>query len=268
MLVDIRKLTLKDLMTRHLLTALTASALLMGGGSARADFVTYDTTASWDGTNSEASFGGATPKIVNTATYGETFVGPSGQNSILRDFAFHVSPAAGVHLQFTAYVYAWTGSLTGFGGHITGSALYTGPAMTLDGIAVGTFQTVNVVTGSGIVIAPGAQYVAFLTVSNPVDFSAYKATGVSASTAFGLVATPRHPGNGGGGFVYDIDGSFLSPTDSLFSTWDTRADFGDLAWTADLQPVPEPSALVLSTLAAGTIGLVAACRRATARRIV
>jgi hypothetical protein len=255
-LVNIHRLVLKDLMKRLLVAALTASALLVGSQSARANFVTYDTTGSWNGHDFEASFGAGNS---NTATYGQTFVGPSGQISYLRDFSFHIKPSTGVHLQMAAYVFAWTTPLTGHGGHVTGSALYTSPTIKLDGN--GSFQTVTFNPEGAAKFNPGSNYVAFLTVSNTADYNASTANGTST---WGFVALPSpgvspHPaGNGGGGFVYDINGSNFS---SLTSTWTTVNDFGDLVWTAEFQAVPEPSALALSTLAAGTLGTVAMSRR-------
>jgi hypothetical protein len=240
-------------MKRLLFAALTASALLAGGASACANFVTYDTTASWNGTASIASFGAATS---SDATYGETFVAPSGGGSLLKEISFHVKPSLGVHLQMHAYVYAWTGPLTSFGGKATGSALYTSPTITLDGN--GSFQTVTFGPTMDVLL-PGQSYVAFLTVSNTADYAAYRATGVSSATFFGLVAIPHHAGNGGGGFVFDNNTSNFASLTS--STWTTFSDSGDLAWTAEFEVVPEPSALALSALAAGTLGLVALCRR-------
>jgi hypothetical protein len=261
-LVNIHRLILKDLMKRLLLAALTALALLVGGQSARANFVSYDTTGSWNGHNFEASFGAGTFDPVtmrsNTATYGETFVGPSGQISYLRDFSFHIKPSAGVHLQMAAYVYAWTGPLTGNGGHVTGSALYTSPTVKLDGN--GSFQTVTFNPEGAAKFNPGSSYVVFLSVSSPNnDTTNYNASTLYGITSWGFVTIPHPSGNGGGGFVYDNNGSSFT---SLTSTWTTVSDLGDLAWTADFQAVPEPSTLALSALAACALGLVAIrCRR-------
>jgi len=246
-------LSLKVLMKRLLVAALTASALLAGRASARAEFVSYDTTGAWNGSNSISSFGAGTS---NTATYGETFVAPSGGGSLLKDFSFPIKPSLGVHLQMHAYVYAWTGPLMGHGGRATGSALYTSPTVILDGN--GSFQTVTFGPTADVLL-PGQNYVAFLTVSNPDDYAKYQATGVSSATFFGLVATPHPAGNGGGGFVYANNTSDFASLTS--STWTTVSDRGDLAWTAEFEVVPEPGTLMLSAFAAGTLGLVALCRR-------
>ncbi len=246
-------------MKRLLVAALTASALLLGGQSARAAFVSYDTTGSWNGHDFEASFGAGSS---NTATYGETFVGPSGQISYLRDFSFHIKPSTGVHLQMAAYVFAWTGPLTGHGGHVTGSALYASPTVKLDGN--GSFQTVSFNPEGAAKFNPGSSYVAFLSVSSPNnDTTNYNASTANGTSTWGFIALPQgggsHPaGNGGGGFVYDNNGSSFT---SLTSTWTTVSDLGDLAWTADFQAVPEPSALALSTFAACALVLVAISRR-------
>ncbi|HNC53518.1 MAG TPA: PEP-CTERM sorting domain-containing protein [Accumulibacter sp.] len=209
--------------------AIAAGISLATAGSALA--TTYDTTPSWNGSSSIQPFGKS-----DTATYGQTFVAPS--DSILDDFTFYLSGRA--TLQFQAEVYAWSGSLLGGGGGgATGPALFTSAPITL-GPTVG-FQAVTVNTG-GLLLTPGADYVALFTVSGP-DASDY--TNSNGTDVWGRI-TSHVAGDGGGGFVFYNNGNNYGALNS--SAWDNFADFGDSAWIANFH-APEPGTLALLGLA-------------------
>jgi len=208
--------------------ALAASALAAQAGTS------FDTTAFWDGSNSVGGFGNP-----GTATYGQTFAAPSA--STLNDFTFYLGGVPGVHLQLEAYVYEWSGSLLGGsgGGRASGSALYSsGVPITFDS-GDGSFQPLTVDTG-GVSLIPGNHYVAFLTVSNPIDYAA--STG---ALHWGLTAYGSHfPGDGDGGFAFYNNGSNFDALTA--NNWDGSAyDFGDLAWQANFVPAPATLALLV-----------------------
>lgn len=148
---------------------------------------TFDTTPSWNGSTIGAFGKGY------TTTYGQTFIAPA--DSRLDDFTFYLRGNVSVHLSMKAYVFSWTGSLLGGGGgQATGNPLYVSPgSVVLDGN--NTYQPITVNTG-GTLLAPGQQYVALLTLSNPSDFD------VSIGATVWNNRSSHVPNNGGGGFVY------------------------------------------------------------------
>ncbi len=240
---------------------LLALALLLGGVEhTRADFV-YDTTYAWDGSSVVSAWGstqsGATP------TYGQTFVAPAAPDFALESFTFNLNGfGAGGTTFFTAAVYAWSGSLIA-GNPVqgaTGSALYTSPLMSITDDLTGNFQQVTINTG-GILLTPGANYVALLTTTDPASIAAN--TSSDGFWAFGALLFQHVMGNGGGGFNFsDSPGSVTTP-------WDDGSDFGDLAWTADLAAVPEPSSLTLLGFGAAILlGEVWRRRKQAAKSVV
>jgi hypothetical protein len=218
-------------------TGLLALALLLGGvGPTRAGLI-YDTTYAWDGSSVVSTWGstqsGATP------TYGQTFVAPANPNIALENFTFHLNGFGGGGTTFfTAAVYAWSGSLIA-GNPVqgaTGAALYTSPLMSISDNLSGNFQQVTINTG-GILLTPNVNYVALLTTTDPASMPAN--TSSFGTWAFGALLFQHVMGNGGGGF------NFSHSTSSVTTPWDDGTDFGDLAWTANLATVPEPSSLAL-----------------------
>ena len=125
----------------------------------------------------------------NTATYGQTITVPSG-DSLLDGFSFHVmqfrdgftglptnTPAT---IAYRAYLYSWTGSMA------TGSALWTSGPQTLTTTAGSSAVQELAFNTGALPLDPGAQYVAFLSVSE--DYAANttgdKACFANAATSY------------------------------------------------------------------------------------
>lgn len=195
----------------------------------------FDTSPSWSG-SSISAFG-----VSTTTTYGQTFVAPT--DNVLQRFSFSLKPRNGATLSMRAYVSEWTGSLLGGGG---GGAVGD-PLFVSDSSIViqdnGGYQSVTVPT-NGTILTPQGHYVAFLTVSNPSDYSA--SSGVSD---WAIIRGSRAANSGGGGFVFFNNGAASNLLHS--QRWDNHSDFGDLAWRAEFTAVPEPS-----TWGLGITGLI------------
>ena len=126
----------------------------------------------------------------------------------------------------------------------TGPALYTSPVMSITDDLSGNFQQVTINTG-GILLTPNDNYVALLTTTDAGSIAAN--TSSDGTWSFGALLFHHVSGNGGGGFNFSD-----SPT-SVTTPWDDGSDFGDLAWTANLAAVPEPSSLTLLGLGAAVL---------------
>jgi len=208
----------------------------------------FDTTTSWDGSSGISTFGNP-----DTATYGQTFVAPSGA---LDDFTFYLNGEVGVSLSMKAFVWSWSGPLQGNGGQATGAPLYLS-STSIPFSGTGAYQAITIDTG-GVTLTPGSDYVIGLTISDPADYAAS-----SGVTSWGAVLF-QHPANdGGGGFVfYNMsEGGTFSALNT--SVWDTFGDFGDVAFKADFSggTVPEPAAISLIVLGFGSLSLFRAFRR-------
>src|SRR5258706_9678600 len=93
-----------------------------------AESVVFDTTPYW--APSQNILSGVGPG--QSSTFAETFVAPSGASVSLNDFSFYAESyypyGGGAHLQLRAFVFAWSGSMTGHGGGAGGSPLYLSPS--------------------------------------------------------------------------------------------------------------------------------------------
>jgi hypothetical protein len=173
----------------------------------------------------------------DTATYGETFSAPTNGDTVLESLGFYMAgPYVGGDIILSAYIATWTG--TG-----AGTLLYTSPSLDYanTGNAELTFST------GGITLTGGAEYVAFLSVSQY-----YGLSGGQSYVSGGGATIP------GGGFVYYNNGGNFA---SLFTdTW-SQPGRPDWAFTASFDGggVPEPGTVTL--LGAGFLGLLAIGRR-------
>jgi len=201
---------------------------------------TYDTTYAWGG-GYVGSWGGG-----GTSTYGETFFAPADTEK-LTDVTFYLTGQAGTSVDYYAQVYSWMGSM--FGGAGTGMAM--GAPVYSSGLtnytASGGLDAVTFFPNA--VLTPGMQYVALLTVPY-VDGQTY--------VSWALDSFTHVAGDGGGGFnFYNNNGD---PTLLNTTIWDNFADFGDLAYTAHFQSVPEPAQYAV--LGLGVLGLLVRRRKA------
>lgn len=236
-----------SLFKRMWTTGMLAVALWSGMPSLVSADTIYSTIPDWtDGTISP--FGNP-----DTSTYGQTFVAPL--DNVLQEFSFFLIGSAGVHLEFQAQVYAWSGPLQGFGGQATGPALFTSPTIAYDGDD--TYQQITAVTG-GTPLTAGNSYVALFTVSDPANFANSNGT-----ISWAAINNAHGANNGGGGFVFYNHGNNSGALNT--STWDTFGDFGDAEWIArftSASAVPEPSSLTL--LGLGLLGMARFMRRKSA----
>jgi hypothetical protein len=206
--------------------------------------VSYDTTYAWNGSSSIQPFG-----FPNTATYGQTFVAPSGAN-VLENFTFYLDGAPGTTLDIQAEIFSWSGNM--YGGNppqgATGIALYTSSSFFFNGS--GTFVPVTVNTG-GVVLTPGQNYVALFTISNPADYANSNGTVI-----WGDLQVQHVAGDGGGGFNFYNNGSNYAGINT--TPWDDFSDFGDSAWSANfVSGAPEPGAVPLLSLSLIGLALLA-----------
>jgi PEP-CTERM motif len=173
----------------------------------------------------------------NAATVGQTFIAPAAGQ--LESFTFYLSHIGTDPARFKGYVGAWDGEKP------------TGPLLYASGERQVTTQEVTTpvtfITG-GVPMTAGRSYVAFLSASGLFD-------GVDDVTNLFLLED-----------TYTGGGHFALASGNDFSQVFTRPWRGlspdDLAFTAEVAPVPEPSTMVLVGigLAAG-----AAARRRRAR---
>ena len=223
-------------------------ALLLAGGfcaslPAHAQ-TTIDTTPTWIANGSQSTGFWGEP---DTATYGQSFIAPTGVTS-LNDFSFYLTTysdgvtTSASSVPYQAYVYAWDGS------QATGSALYSSAALNTGALVTNNFTTITTNTGT-LAVTPGQQYVAFLSTSAVQDGSTKLANfgdvGGSAGT--------------GGSFVYLSSGN----TPALFTTPGWGAIAGDdLAFKADFTSgstvAPELSPAVTVTFVIFGISLLLA----------
>jgi len=172
----------------------------------------------------------------NTATYGELFTAPNNADTNLSSFSFFMgSPIANATIVTGAYIATWNGSGAG-------TLLYSSPQINYDNLGD---EEITINTG-GLGLQAGAQYVAFLSISQYYGQSGGEAYVSQGGAIPGL-----------NGFVYNNNGGDFN---SLFTTtWS-----GPLSpdWAVDLEftpGVPEPSSLLL--LGTGILGGLGILRR-------
>jgi hypothetical protein len=202
--------------------------------------VTYDNSSLVN--SSISPFG--SPADESTSTYGETFAAPGGTSTVLNNFSLFLDPGP-ISGQLEGYIGTWTGSQAG-------SLLYTSAPVTV----TGNFQQFTFNTG-GLSLTPGAEYIAFLSISGP-GYAGFQ----------GNTSMPTVSGGGtipGGTMVWfnnGADASLLTNT-----TWDGYNAFGmslDAQFVADFNTsgasaTPEPGSLVL--FGSGIVGLIGMARR-------
>jgi hypothetical protein len=201
----------------------------------------YSNMVEWNGSGSISAFG-APP--FGSSTIGQTFIAPN--DNMLTSFGFQMVSDAPASLQFHAYVYAWSGDLQGLG-KASGTPIFSSDIVTYTNSG-GLYKPITINTGLTQLIA-GDNYVAFLTISNPVDFIA--STGIAG---MGFV-NDHGTNNGGGNAVWlnnNNDPSLLTTT-----LWSNHYN-GDLAFQASFT-VPEPSTYALFGI--GAIGMIMVMRR-------
>lgn len=192
---------------------LTRGSWLAGVGllalGAPASAQTIDTHPQWNGTTFISSWG-----VPNTATYGQTITATAGQ-AVLSSFTFELSQTGGTAPQYQAFVYQWDP----VNRRITGSSLFTSNVFTAPTTGA-AYSPVTINTGS-VVLAPGQQYVLFLTTSTVggQPNSAYRYGSVGTNTAYA-----------GGQFVFQNNGTNFNNLST--NTWSFIAQ--DLAFTAIL----------------------------------
>lgn len=206
----------------------------INGNSAYA--ATINTAPSWDGSTSISPWG-----VPDTSTYGQTFT-VTGSDNVLQSFSFQIAQTS-TPIPFAAYVAEWAGGLNG---NIVGSLLYNSGEKLFSNVSSG-FQQLIINTG-GIQLNTSSKYVAFLSTSG------FQAGNLGSTTSFGNVFDGQDYADGE--FVFYNTGDDFAPL--LNSNWETFADFGDLAFQANLTgatAVPEPTDVPEPALLSGLIGL-------------
>ncbi|MCB5190090.1 PEP-CTERM sorting domain-containing protein [Methylobacillus arboreus] len=183
---------------------------------------TISTIDQWDGEVSP--FG--TP---DTATYGQT-ISIGEQAQVLESFSFILTD---LNAAFTVEVGTWTGSRVG-------EIIYQSDPFRFSASS----EYTEITAYPSVNLEANSQYVLYFTTSGIQD-------GVTSTNEWGFAPDTAYEG---GTFVYLNNGndrSQLTGTD-----WNTTLG-GDLAFTATLAPVPEPSTYGLLLAGLGLIGFAA-----------
>jgi len=222
--------------SNSILAGALAFAAIAIPAAASAD-TTYDTTYAWTG--------GAISPWGTTSTYGQTFFAPS-DSEVLKDVSFYVMGDAGSSANYYAQVYAWSGSMFGGSGNgqAIGAPVYSSALTTYT--ATGGWDQITF--DPNVALNPNEAYVALLTIPYAGG----------PSFVWGSTNYQHNAGNGGGGFNFYNNGGNMGLLNT--SVWDNFADFGDLAYTAHFQSVPEPAQYAV--LGLGVLGLLVRRRKA------
>lgn len=217
--------------------------------------VIYDTAPY----RSESALGGMGPG--QSSTIAQTFVAPIGPSVTLNDFSFYAEsyyPLNGgiANLHLRAFVYAWSGNLTGHGGGAVGSPLYMSPGFVFSPPPrPGGWVTLTaIIGGGGLTLTAGQHYVMGFTLSDPADYAASQGAiefqTVSARNPYD--SPPPIPSGvdfGSGGAVWLNNGNNFAALNTTI--WDTWGDIGTLAFTSHFTVVPEPTTALLTLLCVG-----------------
>lgn len=187
---------------------------------------TISTLDQWDGSldSSVAPFG--TP---DTATYGQTITtGNTAQ--LLQSFSFNLTA---LDAAFTVEVGTWTGTNVG-------EVLYRSDPFSFTAQS----EFTEITASPGVTLNANSQYVLYFTTSGIQDNQV-------STNSFGFTADTAYTG---GTFVYLNNGNDREQLTS--APWNTTLG-GDLAFSATLAPVPEPSTYGLMLLGLGLLGVFA-----------
>ena len=201
--------------------------ILLANSALHAEYI--NTASSWDGTSYIYPFG-----EINTASYGQTITTGSTE-TFLNGFSFLVQTTTLNPSQFEAFVMEWDT----VGSMVKGPVLYQSP-MVIHNQSNGFDQiTVN----PNVNLAPNTKYAIFFSASNVFD---------------GLLDEARFANTGdlyaGGEFIYQNNGSNFGQLST--SDWNTTfIGSGDLAFTATLVSVPEPTSVLLMSIGIGGLAL-------------
>ncbi len=202
------------------------------------------TTVAWDGQGEVGTFGEG-----STDTYGQTFTAPAG-GSVLQCFGLYIDDRLNPDVvTFAAYVMEWADA-DGIeqAARAVGPVLYeSNPLSTTnnggqDGFEHFTFQT------GDVNLDPGKKYVFFVSSSNLWD-------GIHGGGKVGAVYASTYAG---GEFVYQSTGNTFSAITNG-AGWNVDPT-RDLAFSAEISPVPIPAA---AWLLGGALGLTGLMRRKT-----
>lgn len=235
-----------------------ASVVLAAATSARicaATTVTYDTAPYWANPASGVLSGMGPGQ---SSTIAEAFVAPAGPRVTLNDFSFYAESyypynggVANLHLR--AFVFAWSGSITGHGGRAVGSPLYLSPSFVFSPPPrPGGWAPLSAsLGGNGLTLNPGEHYVMGFTLSDPADYAASQGD-VEFQTVpvrnYSPSPIPLGVDFGSGGAVWLNNSNNFTALNT--TVWDTWGDIGVMAFTAHFTVVPEPSTFAFAFLGA------------------